>query len=79
MPATVAFGVRFAVPTASHGAAVMKVIIMVMAAMKIEVMVMVMVVMMKVVDIDKAEKAEKAPFVELRITHISSERSIRPA
>jgi hypothetical protein len=53
--ATVAFGVRFAVPAASHGAAVMKVTIMVMAAMKIEVMVMV--VMAKVVDIDKANKA----------------------
>lgn len=65
MPAAVAFGVRFAVPfavrfavpAASDGAAVMKVTIMVMAAMKIEVMVMVMVVMVKVVDIDKAEKA----------------------
>jgi hypothetical protein len=53
--ATVAFGVRFAVPAASHGAAVMKVMIMVMTAMKIEVMVMV--VMAKVVDIDKANKA----------------------
>lgn len=60
-----AFGVRFTVPftvpVASHGAAVMKVMITVMAAMKIEVMVMVMVmitvVMVKVVDIDKAEKA----------------------
>ena len=54
-----AFGVRFAVPAASHGAAVMKAMIMVMKAMKIEVMVMVMVmvVMVKVVDIDKAEKA----------------------
>ena len=57
MLAAVAFGVRFAVPAASHGAAVMKAMIMVMKAMKIEVMVMVMVVMVKVVDIDKAEKA----------------------
>jgi hypothetical protein len=49
------------VPAACHGAAVMKVTIMVMAAMKIEVMVMVMVMVMvamvKVVDIDKTEKA----------------------
>ena len=53
-----AFGARFAVPAACHGAAVMKVTIMVMAAMKIEVMVMVMVmvVMVKVVDIDQTEK-----------------------
>jgi hypothetical protein len=57
VPAAVAFGVRFAVTAASHGAAVMKVTTMVMAAMKIEVMVMVMVVTVKVVDIDKAEKA----------------------
>jgi len=55
VPAAVAFGVRFAVPAASHGATVMEVTVMVMAAMKIEVMVMV--VMVKVVDIDKAEKA----------------------
>ena len=55
-PAAVAFGARFAVPAACHGAAVMNVTIMVRAAMKIEVMVMVM-VMVKVVDIDKAEKA----------------------
>ena len=59
MPAAVAFGARFAVPAACHGAAVMKVTIMVMAAVKIEVMVMVMVmmVMVKVVEIDKADKA----------------------
>jgi len=55
VPAAVAFDMRFAVPAASHGAAVMKVTIMVTAAMKIEVMVMV--VMVKVVDIDKSEKA----------------------
>jgi len=65
--AAVAFGVRFAVPAASHGAAVMKVMIVVMTAMKIEVMVMV--VMVKVVDIDKAEKAS---FIQLRFPHISS-------
>ena len=45
VPAAVAFGLRFAVPAASHDATVM------------EVTIMVMLVMVKVVDIDKAEKA----------------------